>query len=266
MEEVGYIEPAHPAFGLRPTRSVRPVRSAPDWDDDGLVDLRDPSDPITPMLQRAMGEQLAEQRMIREALTEFDRRLELLERSVADRVVDLEHEVGQRVEFFERSITERMAAFEAVLKRLVERVGGAEERLMAGMDHSDKVLRAHLEALRPGFEGTIDRVVEWVEQIDDANLARQGMVRDSVEGALARVEAMTDRAQHAIETQIAALAALMEGVEPAGRAKVARQPANRFPGFERVQDETPVVATIVDTPEPVRKRPRPLRAKRLLEP
>ena len=264
MEEVGYIEPAHPAFGLRPVSSARP---APDWDDDRSVDLRDSADPITPMLERAMGEQLAEQRMIREALIEFDRRLEILERSVADRVVDLEHEVGQRVEYFERSITERMAAFEAVLKRLVERVGGAEERLMAGMDHSDKVLRAHLEALRPSFEATIDRVVEWIEQLDEANLARQGTLRESVEGSVARVEEMINRAQHTIETQMAALAALVESAASAPGAPEpgAPEPVERFPGFEPVRGGAPVAARIVDTPEPVRKRPRPLRAKRVLE-
>lgn len=120
------------------------------------------------LLQRAIGEQIAEQRLIREALTDFDRRLELLERTVADRLTFVEREASDRVDRFERSVSERMLAFETVLKRIVDRLTGAEERIVEAVDHGAQVTRTQLDALRPAIEGAVERVADAAEDREEA--------------------------------------------------------------------------------------------------
>ncbi len=144
------------------------------------------------LMQRAIGEQIAEQRLIREALTDFDRRLEMLERTVSDRLALVEREASERADRFERSVTERMLAFETVLKRLVERLTSAEEHIVEAVDHGAQVTRTQFDALRPTVEGAVERVSEAAddsERIISEVLAKTGsrleaMVRDAMDTEL----------------------------------------------------------------------------------
>lgn len=120
------------------------------------------------LMRRAIGEQIAEQRLIREALTDFDRRLEVLERTVVDRLVSVEREASDRIDRFERTVTERMLAFESVLKRIVDRLAGAEDHIVEAVDHGAQVTRTQLDALRPGIEGAVERIADAAEDREEA--------------------------------------------------------------------------------------------------
>lgn len=144
------------------------------------------------LMQRAIGEQIAEQRLIREALTDFDRRLEMLERTVSDRLALVEREGSERADRFERSVTERMLAFETVLKRIVDRLTSAEEHIVEAVDHGAQVTRTQLDALRPTVEGAVERVSEAAadsERVVSEVLAKTGsrleaMVREAMDAEL----------------------------------------------------------------------------------
>lgn len=272
MEEVGYAQPAHlpngRAFGLS------------EQDDDTYVDVRssdapaspassgelDEFGPVSSMMRRAMGEQIAEQRMIREALHEFDRRVEILERATGDRLFEMERDMAARIEHFEHSFTERMAAFEAVLKRVVDRLGTSEERLIAGLDHNDRIMRAQLDAIRPAFEGMVDRVVEWVEELEAANITRQAELRASLEGAVegAVQQSIGEPLAEALEEMRTSLGITERRV---------RRDVNRLTHLIRGEEECasapdgvaarePAIdAQLVGEPDARPRRPRPLRAR-----
>lgn len=282
MEEVGYAEAAYADYvtddGDVDVREPSPIwpnvavatrfepvvprtRVAPVPDDDPTSDV------FGPLMQRALGEQIAEQRMIREALMEFDRRVEVLERSTAERMTDLEHDLATRLDHFEHTVTERMAAFEAVLKRIVDRVTGFEERVTTGLDHTDKVVRAQLDSIRPSFETAVERVVEWVEQLDGANAARLTALRDVFDAHLSAIRPTIEAVVQAsisppIERVLTDVHDSLDATERKIRRDVNRLAhaihgeAGPFRGFEPVSDD-PEEALAAN---PTRRRERPLRA------
>lgn len=253
MEEVGYAEPTYRDEGGH-------------WQRDRLdtggyeaagYDPRapDPGDAVGALMQRAIGEQIAEQRMIREALGEFDRRLEVLERTTADRLADLERSHAERTEGLERGFTERMVAFETVLKRVVDRLTGAEERIIAGLEHNEKVARVQLDALRPAIEAAAEMLAGQIEQSERVTTARLEAVRPTVEATVAASLGPE------LEKALAGMRASLEVTERKVRRDVNRivhamgdgEPGEPFEGFEPVHD---------DAPSPRRQRERPLRASR----
>lgn len=184
-------------------REARPTGDAMDLDAElGMDDVRyaDPGSRgseldeglFDSLMQRAVGEQIAEQRLIRQALTDFDRRLEMLERTVSDRLALVEREASERADHFERSVTERMLTFETVLKRIVDRLTSAEEHIVEAVDHGTQVTRTQLDALRPTVEGAVERLSEAAddsERVISDVLAKTGgrleaMVRDAMDAEL----------------------------------------------------------------------------------
>jgi len=208
MEDVGYAAPRQ-----APPYEADPFAAYDDagWSDSHL-DLRraDEAAGLAPLMERAIGEQLAEQRLIREALLEFDRRLEVLERSTSDRLYELQHHQGERVEAFERSVNERMSAFEQVLHRIVDRLAGAEERVISGLAHNDRVVRAQLEALRPTLEATVERVTESVDQADEYTAARLAAMREMVESGLSAAAHAASESGERIAAEVSELRELID--------------------------------------------------------
>ena len=268
MDEVGYAEPAHRLYGADPRFDTRGY----DVNIDSYDDPR--AESIDSMMQRAIGEQIAEQRMIREALAEFDRRLEILERTVTDGMLQMERSCVQRIEHFERSVTERMTAFEVVLKRVVDRLTGAEERLLTGLEHNDRVVRVHLEALRPTIEAATESLAESIEQgerIMDAKLesmrptveaAVLSSVAPEIDKALDDMRASLETTERKIRRDVNRLAYIMraQGDDPlAGFEPIDDEPRPR-----RRDERAAATARIVDASRAgmPRRRERPLRARR----
>lgn len=206
MDEVRYAEPAFETSG------------DPERDGAGLVDS---------LMQRAVGEQLAEQRLLRDALTDVSRRLEALERSLEERSDDGDSVVADRLDRFERAVSERMTAFETVVKRLVDRLETTEERLVEGLAHNDRVVRAQLEALRPAIGASEERIVEAVET-ELGDVVRRGVasseerierLRETLAEGFERTSEAVGHSERVLEAQFEALrptveAAVLGSVNP----------------------------------------------------
>lgn len=168
---------------------------------------------VEELFGQAVGEQLAEQRMIRQALTEFDQRLESLERVTTERLESLERQAHSRMEAVERVLTERLGAFETVLRRVVDRMSGNEQRLLDGLEHNEKVVRAQLEALRSALDATSERLTDTVEHSGEVQQAQFDSLRSAV-------EATADSAVDAVQRSERVVQAHIESIKPVAEAAV----------------------------------------------
>lgn len=215
------------------------------------------------LVERAVSEQVTEQRMLRQALDDMDDRLSAIERLATRGLVALEHHIVGRLDLVERATADRLARLEAEVGRVAGAIRAAEERLADRAAHLEHLSKAQFDALRAGLEAAVERMAQELEHTQELLGARLEASRTALAQAVGGLAKTVERAERSTRGQpspaverSAPAPVLVRGASRASDASGAgngsRHPEPRSVAPEPEPGEVP----------PLRRRVRPLRAQR----